>query len=164
MSTSPISLSSGTTQTQGQRRGQQIMQDFQQLASSLQSGDLIGAQQAYSSLQQLLGTQSQSSQQTTSSSNNPIAKDFQALGETLQSGSLSSAQGAFSQLQNGLQSASQDGSGTTATITIGVRSPKEALPIPTPARQRRPREQQLPATPLDQPDRSCRFSLRPLGE
>ena len=63
MSTSPISLNSGPAQTQGQSRGQQIMQDFKQLASSLQSGDLTGAQQAYTALEQLLPNQDPNSPQ-----------------------------------------------------------------------------------------------------
>src|ERR1700692_4971456 len=110
MSTSPISFGSGPVQTQGQSRGQQIMQDLKQLASSLQSGDLARAQQAYSALLQLLPNQGQNTQQTTSSSN-PISSDFKALGQALGSGDLSSAQKAFSQLQADLKLASQSSSG-----------------------------------------------------
>ena len=85
------------------------MQDFKQLASSLQSGDLTGAQQAYTALQQLLPNQDPNSPQAPSSGN-PISTDFKALGQALQSGDLSSAQSAFSQLQDDLKSASQSGS------------------------------------------------------
>ena len=110
MSTSPVSCGSGPTQTQGQSRFQQISQDFKQLASSLQDGDLSGAQQAYTSLQQLLPNQGQGSQSSASGSNNPIASDFKALGQALNSGDLSTAQSAFSQLQNDLKTEAQSSS------------------------------------------------------
>jgi len=118
MSISPISCISGPAQTQGQSRSQQIRQDFKQLANSLQSGDLGGAQQAYSALQKLLPNQAQNGQQS-SSGGNPISSDFKALGQALQSGDLSSAQSAFSQLQNDLKSQSQ--SGTASSLAQGVR-------------------------------------------
>ena len=118
MSTSPLSLSSVSSTAQPQNLMQEIMQDFKQLASSLQSGDLSGAQKAYSALQQLLPNQSQSSQASTSASN-PISTDFAALGKALQSGNLSSAQEAFSQLQNDLQSASS--SSTANSLTQAMR-------------------------------------------
>ena len=85
----------------------EIMQDFKQLASALKSGDLSGAQKAYSALQQLLPDQSQGG--------NPVSTDFAALGKALQSGDLSTAQSAFSQLQNDLQSASQSGGANSLT-------------------------------------------------
>src|ERR1035441_7858839 len=66
MSTSPVSFGSVPAQPQGPTAAQQITQDFKQLASSLQSGDLSGAQQAYSAIQKLLPNQSQNSQQATS--------------------------------------------------------------------------------------------------
>ncbi|HWC95088.1 MAG TPA: hypothetical protein VG456_00025 [Candidatus Sulfopaludibacter sp.] len=71
------------------------------MSSSLQSGDLSSAQQAYTAIQKLLPGLSQD----TTSSSNPIAQDFQALGKALQSGDLSSAQSDFSQLQTDLSTA-----------------------------------------------------------
>ncbi len=107
MSPSAVSLTSASGQTQAQNPMKEIMQDFKQLASALKSGDLSGAQKAYSALQQLLPDQSQGG--------NPVSTDFAALGKALQSGDLSTAQSAFSQLQNDLQSASQSGSANSLT-------------------------------------------------
>jgi outer membrane protein assembly factor BamD (BamD/ComL family) len=88
----------------------QIKQDYNQLASALQSGNLSGAQSAYASIQQLVSAQQNSSNANTSSSpSNTVQTDFAALGQALQSGSISQAQSAFSQLQSDLQRALQSG-------------------------------------------------------
>jgi hypothetical protein len=93
----------------GQRQNpfQEIKQDFQQLASALQSGDLSGAQSAYSAIQQVLGANSSSASNSSSSGPNTLQTDFAALGQALQSGDLSTAQSAFSQLQSDSQAAHQ---------------------------------------------------------
>ena len=78
-------------QSQTQGPAQQLQANVKQLAQSLQSGDLSGAQKAYTSLQQTLGTDA-------SSSTNPLNKDLSSLGQALQSGNLSGAQQAFAQL------------------------------------------------------------------
>lgn len=122
MSTSSVSLLSASTQSQTLTLAQQIQQDFKQLAGSLQSGDLAGAQKAYAALQKLLPSQSQnstSSSQSSSSSTNPIVNDFNALGKALQSGDLTAAQSAFSTLQNDLKSQSQ--SSTTGALMQAMR-------------------------------------------
>jgi DNA-binding FadR family transcriptional regulator len=113
MSISSISSNSGVSQTDWRSLMNQWRQDFKQLASALQSGDLAGAQKAYSALQQLQqssqsGGQS-SSQQQANSGNNPIQNDFAALGKALSSGDLTGAQTAFSQLQSDLKAAFQSG-------------------------------------------------------
>jgi len=113
MSISSISSNSGVSQTDWRSLMNQWRQDFKQLASALQSGDLAGAQKAYSALQQLQqssqsGGQS-SSQQQANSGNSPIQNDFAALGKALSSGDLSGAQTAFSQLQTDMQAAFQNG-------------------------------------------------------
>lgn len=118
MSTSPISFGSVQDQMQLQQTSaQQINQDFKQLSSSLQAGDMAAAQQAYSAMQQLLPDQSQSSQQVPSGAS-PIGSDFKALGQALQSGDLSSAQSAFSQLKTDL---SQNGSTPAGSLIKGLR-------------------------------------------
>ena len=114
MSVSSVSSSSSVIQTDWRSLVNQFKQDFKQLASSLQSGDLTGAQQAYSALQQLqqsnqAGGQSSNAQQA-SSTNNPIQNDFAALGSALQSGDLSGAQSAFSQLQTDMKAAASNSS------------------------------------------------------
>lgn len=91
------SLISDLSQSQNQNPFRQVRQDFGQLASALQSGDLSGAQSAFSNIQQLL--QGQQGSSTSSTTQN----DFAALGQALQSGSLSQAQSAFSQLQSDLR-------------------------------------------------------------
>ncbi len=110
MSPSAISLTSASGQTQGQSLMKEIMEDFKQLDSSLKSGDLSGAQNAYSALQQLLPNQSQSG--------NPVSTDFAALGKALQSGDLSAAQSTFSQLQNDLQAAGTSSSANNLTQAL----------------------------------------------
>jgi outer membrane protein assembly factor BamD (BamD/ComL family) len=86
---------------QRQNPFQEIKQDFNQLASALQSGDLSGAQSAYSNIQQLFqANPGASPSNATSNGSNTVQSDFAALGQALQSGDLSQAQSAFSQLQS----------------------------------------------------------------
>ena len=97
---------------------QEIKQDFQQLASALQSGNLSGAQSAYSNIQQLLqGNQGSSTSNTSSTStgSNTLQNDFLALGQALQSGDLSTAQSAFAQLQSDFQASHQPGGASPGT-------------------------------------------------
>jgi DNA-binding FadR family transcriptional regulator len=113
MSVSSVSSNSSLTQTDWRNVMKQWKQDFKQLATALQSGDLTGAQKAFQALQQLQqsnqpGGQS-SNGQPGSSSNNPIQNDFAALGKALSSGDLSGAQSAFSQLQTDMQAAGPNG-------------------------------------------------------
>lgn len=68
-------------------------QAFQQLSSALQSGDLAGAQAAYSTLSQSIG----------SNPNSPLASALQQIGSDLQSGDLTGAQTTFSALQQQTQ-------------------------------------------------------------
>ena len=112
MSISSVSFSSSLTQTDWRDVISQWKQDFKQLASSLQSGDLSGAQQAYAALQQLqqsVQPRGQSSNGQQASSNNSIQNDFAALGQALGNGDLSTAQSAFSQLQTDMLAAAQNG-------------------------------------------------------
>jgi DNA-binding FadR family transcriptional regulator len=113
MSVSSVSSNLSLSQTDWRSLMNQWKQDFKQLASALQNGDLTGAQQAYTALQQLQQSSQSSSQspsgQPASSSGNPIQNDFAALGQALQSGDLNAAQSAFSQLQSDMKAASQNG-------------------------------------------------------
>jgi hypothetical protein len=68
-------------------------QAFQQLSSALQSGDLAGAQTAYSTLSQSIGT----------NANSPLASALQQIGSDLQSGDLTGAQATLSALQQQTQ-------------------------------------------------------------
>ena len=97
----------------------QAGQDFEQLFQAMQAGNLAGAQQAYSALQQLqgnTGTASDASQttaaaSTASATSSPLASavgDWSALGQALQSGDMSSAQTDFSKLQSDLTAAAKE--------------------------------------------------------
>ncbi len=110
MSISALSsnLINDLSQQQRQNPFQQIKQDFQQLASALQSGDLQGAQSAYSNIQQVLGNNATST--SSSGGSNTLQNDFATLGQALQSGDLTQAQSAFSQLQSDFQAGRQSGS------------------------------------------------------
>lgn len=117
MSISPLSASllSDLSQTHRQNPFQEVRQDFQQLASALQSGNLSDAQSAYSSIQQVLqSAQGSSGAASGSNGTNTIQNDFSALGQALQSGDLTQAQSAFAQLQSDAQSARQARSSDTA--------------------------------------------------
>ena len=93
---------------------QQVRQDFNDLAQALGSGDLSGAQAAFSAFQQLLpasasSTSNQTQSSTTASStSNPgsgtVMTDLSNLGQALQAGNLSDAQNDFSKLTQDLQS------------------------------------------------------------
>ena len=94
---------------------QQRKQDFSQLATALQSGNLSGAQSAFSTLQSLNGQgQSSAASPTAASSNasasgNTISSDFAGLGQALQSGSIANAQSAYAQLQTDMQAQQTSG-------------------------------------------------------
>jgi hypothetical protein len=94
---------------------QQRRQDFSQLAQALQSGDLAGAQQAFSDLQSLQPNTGNGTNTNSNSSGNPIAKDWAALGQALSSGNLSQAQSDFAQLQTDIKTAYQNQSGAQGT-------------------------------------------------
>jgi hypothetical protein len=103
LSISSISSSPyGAGLQQFQSAAQQRRTDFNNLAKALQSGDLSGAQQAFSDL-------TQTGRSTAGNSNNPISKDFAALGDALKSGDLSQAQDAFTKLKQDLQATQQNG-------------------------------------------------------
>ncbi len=107
----------GTSQQQALSVTQQVRQDYAQLSSSLQSGDLTGAQSAFASLQQALQSQGTIAEatpvggppipSTPTNSSDSITTDFNALGSALSSGNLTQAQSAFSQLQKDIQTTQQ---------------------------------------------------------
>ena len=121
MSISALSSNLVNDLSQQQNPLRQIRQDFNQLASALQAGDLSGAQSAFSSLHQLLQGQQTGSN---ASSNGPstIQSDFAALGQALQSGDLNQAQGAFSQLQNDIQTAQHAAGSPGQSLTQGLQA------------------------------------------
>jgi hypothetical protein len=74
----------------------QFQQEFGQLVSAITSGDLTGAQQAYSTL---TGPQS-SGQGPSANPNSPVSQALSQIGQALQNGSLSGAQQALSSLKS----------------------------------------------------------------
>jgi hypothetical protein len=89
-----ISLNANTSNAP-QGGFKQVKQDFKQLATSLQSGDLAGAKQAFDSLQQ--------SGVFKANANSPVGNDVSNLSKALDSGNLSDAQSAFASLKQDIQ-------------------------------------------------------------
>ena len=105
MSIAAISAGSNllTSLAQGaQSNRQQLQQEFQELGSDLESGNLAGAQSLFSTMQQNMPQSTSASSQ----SSNPIAKAFQQLSQDLKSGNLSAAQQDYSTIQQDFQSQS----------------------------------------------------------
>jgi hypothetical protein len=95
MTVSAISSSLQTYQNSVLRNNlQQFQQEFQQLGSDLQSGNLSAAQSDLTALQQSVPGFSGSS-----SGNNPISQAFSQLSQQLQSGNLTGAQQDYSNLK-----------------------------------------------------------------
>jgi hypothetical protein len=112
MSISGVSSQSNLSQTDSASSIYQLRQSFKQLATSLQSGDLSGAQKAFSALESLLQSNQPASQsapaQSPAAPPSPVQDDLTALGQALSSGDLSSAQSDFAKLQKDLQPAGQN--------------------------------------------------------
>ena len=103
-------------------------QDIRQLGQALNSGDLAGAQQAYSALlalaQQNGASNAANANATANATAGPfrnpkIASDFAALGQALQAGDLAAAQQAFATFRHDLRSGrSQNGASQSANSTL----------------------------------------------
>jgi hypothetical protein len=95
-----------------QNKFQQIQQGFQQLGQDLQSGNLSQAQSEFSTFEQLLPNQLQtttSTSQSGSQSTSPVAQAISQLGQDLNSGNLTAAQSDFTTLQQDLQQQQSSG-------------------------------------------------------
>jgi hypothetical protein len=110
MSTAAVSSTSIFQELQSFQQSRQS--DLQQLGSALQSGDLNGAQQAYTTLAALGENGPFANSEPFASSSRVQA--FNALGEALQAGDLTRAQTAFAAL-SGSQSSSAAAATPTAT-------------------------------------------------
>ena len=86
---------------------QQIEQEFKQLGSDLQSGNLAAAQADFVTLQQDLPQTSSSSPQTnnpaSNPTSNPIEQAFSQLSQDLQAGNLTAAQQDYQTIQQDFQ-------------------------------------------------------------
>jgi hypothetical protein len=99
---------------------QRVRKDFAALKTSLASGDLTAAQNAFTTLQkdmQAIG-QAQSSQQTATTTaspgSSPLDTDLAAIGTALQNGDVQGAQSAFATLQKDMQQMRQTQGGQQA--------------------------------------------------
>lgn len=97
MSIEAISSNNGAYAAAGLQPSQfkQIKQDFNDLATALQSGDLSGAQQAFTALQK----DSPQLAQGLNNATDPLGKALGNLASALKSGDLAGAQKAFAALQ-----------------------------------------------------------------
>lgn len=108
MSIAGISSSDLFSAQSVQKQMQEMRQEFQQLGSDLQSGNLSAAQSDFATLTQLapsLTSTSSPTSSTSSQTSNPIEQAFAQLAKDLQSGNLSAAQQDFSTIQQDMQSA-----------------------------------------------------------
>jgi len=91
-----------------QSKMQEMRQEFQQLGTDLQSGNLSAAQSDFATLTQLapsLTSTSSTTSSTASQTSNPIEQAFAQLARDLQSGNLQAAQQDYSTIQQAMQSA-----------------------------------------------------------
>ena len=97
MSIAPVFSNSfvNTTSQTTHNNLRQFQQEFQQLGSDLQSGNITAAQQDFAAL----GVSPATAAQVTS----PILHQFQQLGQALQSGNTSSAKQDYSKVKHDLQ-------------------------------------------------------------
>ena len=98
MSVGAISSNNSLYQNNVQSPSQQERKDFMDLSKSLKAGDLAGAQQAFSSLQQDLQAAGQSQDSS-------VGSALDNLGKALQSGDLTGAQKAFATLKTDMRNA-----------------------------------------------------------
>ena len=112
MSIAAVSLTPALSQTDSQSSVNLLRQTFEQLANSLQTGNLAGAQKALSDLESLVKSNQSTSQplivHSVSTRNSTIQNDVAALGQALNFGDLSAAQSDFLRLVKDLQPAGQD--------------------------------------------------------
>ena len=83
---------------------QNVQQDFAELSQALKSGDLSGAQTAYSALQSSTQSTTSSGAANSSTGSNSPTANFNALGQALQSGDLSEAQADLARITHGARS------------------------------------------------------------
>jgi hypothetical protein len=88
-----------------QSASRQRKQDFQALASSLESGNLGGAQQAYSDLAALSSASTSGSTQSSATAASSVQQDYAALGKALGAGNLAEAQQDFTKMQSDMKTA-----------------------------------------------------------
>ena len=114
-----ISSGSNSYQNVMQSNWKQQQQDFQDMITAIQSGNLTGAQQALTAIQgsNAQNTSSSNTQSVSqvgsagqlSNQNNSILTDYNNLASALSSGDLTAAQQAFTSLQQDIQNTQNAG-------------------------------------------------------
>jgi|HubBroStandDraft_1064217.scaffolds.fasta_scaffold352184_2 hypothetical protein len=107
---STLSASIPTAQSGQASPYRQAKIDYSTLSQTLAAGNLSGAQQAYSALQQdVQGIQSAQGAQAASGSSGTsnVQSQLSAVGQALQSGNLTAAKNAFASLQQGVHQSAQ---------------------------------------------------------
>ncbi len=90
-------------------------QDFTALQSTLQAGNITGAQSAFAALlQDVQKTQSANGASSLFAPGTPAARDLAALGGALKSADLTGARKAFATLEQDIQTSAQSGAGSVA--------------------------------------------------
>jgi hypothetical protein len=124
MSTAAVSSSSIFQELQSFYHARQT--DLKQLGSALQSGDLTGAQQAYTNLAALgAGGPFANSEPFDKSSR---VQDFEDVGQALQSGDLAGAQSAFAALTSKQRDATASAQATPAAVVNLTSSQPSGTP------------------------------------
>ena len=129
MSVQAISGSANPYPSAVQSTSATMSSELKNLISAIQSGDLKGAQNAFSEIQGLLGG-TQTSQAVTaataSGQQNQMSADFTALGNALQSGNMNAAQDALKKLVQDAQSTGSTGKAHRHHHHHGGKPPSDA--------------------------------------
>jgi hypothetical protein len=106
----------------------QFQQEFLQLGSDLQSGNLTAAKQDYAQLHNLAGEGEGSSGSTNPS--NPLVEQFNQLGKDLVSGNVSGAQQEYSNLKQNFQRIDQEHNNIRDHVRgFGEADPSSPAPV-----------------------------------
>lgn len=136
MSVSAVNAAQNSYWNTIQSKYNQPAQDFQNLASDIQSGDLTSAQTALAAFQKDIQNNPQSPLATAlSDPTSQVSKDFQALQTALQSNDTSAAQTAFAAVKQDLKTlhhhhhhkAADDTDGTQSTTDTTSASSDSAI-------------------------------------
>jgi len=136
--TSASSATSATSATSSSSTQNTISQDFQQLATDLQSGDLTAASKDYAQLKQDVAQALQDGRAHVHHHHHhgggggemsQLSQLFQQLGTALQSGDISSAQQVYATMQQDLQQFQQNQSGSfgSSSSANGTASPSVSV-------------------------------------
>jgi hypothetical protein len=128
-----LSASNPSLQPAGANPYRQAQTDYSALSQNLASGNLPGAQQAFSAFQQdLQGIQAVQGIQAASTQTGPstVQNQLSPVGQALHSGNLTAAKNAFASLQQGVQQSARLASGHASYQHHIARSTLAAFAAP----------------------------------